>query len=41
MNTERNALNVLAIDEPLEYTRLALEYNLQMWVDVEYSLELR
>ena len=41
MNTERNALNILTIDEPLEYTKFALENNLQMWVDVEYSLELR
>lgn len=34
------ALNALAIDEPLEYARLALEDNLQMWVDVEDSLEI-
>ena len=34
------ALNALAIDEPLEYARLALEDNLQMWVDAEDSLEL-
>ena len=32
--------SALAIDEPLEYTRLALEGNLQMWVDAEDSLEL-
>ena len=35
------ALNALAIDNPLEYARLALEGNLQMWVDAEDSLELR
>ena len=34
------ALNTLAIDEPLEYARLYLDGNLQMWVDAEDSLEL-
>ena len=34
------ALNVLAIDEPLEYARLYLEGNMQMWIDAEDSLEL-
>ena len=34
------ALNALAIDEPLEYARLYLEGNMQMWVDAEDSLEL-
>ena len=34
------ALNTLAIDEPLEYARLYLEGNMQMWVDAEDSLEL-
>lgn len=34
------ALNALAIDEPLEYARLALEGNLQMWIDAEDSLEI-
>ncbi len=34
------ALNVLAIDEPLEYVRLYLDGNMQMWVDAEDSLEL-
>ena len=34
------ALNALAIDEPLEYARLYLHGNLQMWVDAEDSLEL-
>ena len=28
------------VDEPLEYARLYLEGNLQMWVDAEDSLEL-
>lgn len=34
------ALNALAIDEPLEYARLYLESNMQMWIDAEDSLEL-
>lgn len=34
------ALNALAIDDPLEYARLYLEGNMQMWVDAEDSLEL-
>ena len=34
------ALNSLAIDEPLEYARLYLDGNLQMWIDAEDSLEL-
>ncbi|MEZ3518079.1 MAG: toxin-antitoxin system protein [Lachnospiraceae bacterium] len=34
------ALNALAIDEPLEYARLYLEGNIQMWVDVEDSFDL-
>ena len=34
------ALTSLAVDEPLEYARLYLEGNLQMWVDAEDSLEL-
>ena len=29
------ALTSLAVDEPLEYARLYLEGNLQMWVDAE------
>ena len=33
-------LNALAIDEPLEYVRLYLDGNMQMWVDAEDSLEL-
>ena len=35
------ALNALAIDDPLEYARLYLDGNLQMWVDAEDSLELK
>ena len=31
------ALTSLAVDEPLEYARLYLEGNLQMWVDAEDS----
>ena len=34
------ALTSLAVDEPLEYARLYLNRNLQMWVDAEYSLEI-
>lgn len=34
------ALNALAIDEPLEYARLALDGEMQMWVDAEDSLGL-
>ncbi len=35
------ALNALDIDKPLEYIRLYLEGNMQMWIDSEDSLELR
>ena len=31
------ALTSLAVDEPLEYARLYLDGNLQMWVDAEDS----
>ena len=34
------ALTSLAVDEPLEYARLYLDGNLQMWIDSEDSLEL-
>ena len=34
------ALNALAIYEPLEYAKLYLDGNLQMWVDAEDSLEI-
>ena len=34
------ALNALAIDDPLEYARLYLDGNLQMWVDAEDSLNI-
>ena len=33
-------LNALAIDEPLEYAKLYLDGNMQMWVDAENSLEI-
>lgn len=32
------ALNALAVDDPLEYTRLYLDDNMQMWVDAEDPL---
>ena len=34
------ALNALAIDDPLEYARLYIDGNLQMWVDAEDSLDI-
>ena len=34
------AFNALAIDDPLEYARLYLDGNLQMWVDAEDSLDI-
>ena len=34
------ALTSLAVDAPLEYAKLYLDGNLQMWVDAEDSLEL-
>ena len=34
------ALTALAIDEALEYARLYIEGNMQMWIDAEDSLEL-
>ena len=39
-NSSECALNALAIDDPLEYARLYLDRNMQMWVDAEDSLEL-
>ena len=33
------ALTSLAVDEPLEYVKLYLDGNLQMWVDAEDSRE--
>ena len=33
-------LNALAIDEPLEYTRLTLDGEMQTWIDAENSLGL-
>ncbi len=38
-NSQR-CLNALAIDNPLEYTRLALDGEMQAWVDAEDSLEM-
>ena len=38
-NSQR-CLNALAIDNPLEYARLALDGEMQAWVDAEDSLEL-
>ena len=38
-NSQR-CLNALAIDNPLEYTRLALDGEMQAWVDAEDSLEV-
>ena len=35
------ALTSLAVDEPLEYARLYLDGNLQMWVNAEDSLEIQ
>lgn len=34
------ALNALAIDNPMEYARLALAGEMQAWVDAEDSLEV-
>lgn len=36
----QNSLNALAIDEPLEYARLALDVEMQAWVDSIDSLEV-
>lgn len=36
----QNSLNVLAIDEPLEYARLALDGEMQVWVDAIDSLDV-
>ena len=36
----QNSLNALAIDEPLEYARLALDGEMQAWVDAIDSLEV-
>ncbi len=38
-NSQR-CLNALAIDNPLEYARLALNGEMQTWVDAEDSLEV-
>ena len=36
----QNSFNALAIDEPLEYARLALDGEMQAWVDAIDSLEV-
>ena len=36
----QNSLNALAMDEPLEYSRLALDGETQAWVDSIDSLEV-
>jgi len=36
----QNSLNALAIDEPLEYARLALDGEMQAWVDAVDSLNV-
>lgn len=36
----QNSLNTLAIDEPLEYARLALDGEMQTWLDAIDSLEV-
>ena len=36
----QNSLNALAIDEPLEYALLALDGEMQAWVDAIDSLEV-
>ena len=38
--SSQHSLNVLAIDEPLEYARLALDGEMQAWVDAIDSLEV-
>lgn len=37
----QNALNALAIDEPLEYARLILDGEMQTWIDSIDSLEVQ
>lgn len=36
----QNSLNALAMDEPLEYSRLALDGEMQAWVESIDSLEV-
>ncbi len=36
----QNALNALVIDEPLEYARLALDGQMQAWINAIDSLEV-
>lgn len=39
MPNSQRRLNALAIDNPLEYVQLALNGEMQVWVDAEDSLE--
>lgn len=34
------ALNALTIDAPIEYAKLYLDGNMQMWIDAEDSLDI-
>ena len=36
----QHALDVLALDYPLEYARLALDGEMQAWVDAEDSMDV-
>lgn len=36
----QHALDVLALDYPLEYARLALDGEMQTWVDAEDSMDI-
>ena len=38
--SSQNSLNVLAIDNPLEYARLALDGEMQAWVDAIDNLDI-
>ncbi len=38
-NSQR-LLNALAIDNPLEYVRLYLNHEMQIWIDAEDSMEV-
>lgn len=40
ISCSQNSLNALAIDVPLEYARLALDGEMQVWVDAIDSLEV-
>ena len=38
-NSQR-LLNALAVDNPLEYVRLYLNHEMQIWIDAENSIEI-